>query len=91
MSLSLERHGTEANTVVYIMHDEPLRVSIGGREINLEDFLDVTYYILTNAELMPGDPRLPFIERIKSLYPVREKEGRLAGAIMLQPREAVEL
>lgn len=38
--------------------------------IALEDFLEAAWYVLTNANLDPNDPRLAFVERVRKLRKV---------------------
>lgn len=47
-----------------------LEVLLGGYVISLADFLVAAEYVLTNTDLEPGDPRLQFVERIKSMEKV---------------------
>lgn len=47
-------------------------VFIGEYEISLKDFFATVEYVLTNSDLEPNDPRLQFVERIRSM---KEVEG----------------
>lgn len=42
-------------------------VHLGGYEISMADFLMAVAYVLTNTDLKPGDPRLQFMECVRSM------------------------
>ena len=42
-------------------------VYLGDYEISLIDFLYAAKYVLTNVDLKPNDPRLKFVEYMKSM------------------------
>lgn len=47
-------------------------VFLGEYEIGIKDFLALTEYVLTNSNLYLEDPRLDFVEKMKS---VKKVEG----------------
>lgn len=72
MSLLLEQGSTppdlEAKATGFVRGNPIFLYGTGVHaEISLEDFCVLTYYVLTNSDLMPEDPRLNLIERIKKL------------------------
>ena len=42
-------------------------VLLGDYEITMEDFLIAVHYVLTNTNLTEGDPRLQFVECVRSM------------------------
>lgn len=42
-------------------------VFLGEYQLSLNDFLAAVRYVLTNADLIPGDPRLAFIAWVRRL------------------------
>lgn len=42
-------------------------VFLGDYEISLEDFLIAAHYVLTNSNLKKDDPRLQFVECVRSM------------------------
>ncbi|MFA5070212.1 MAG: hypothetical protein WC528_02935 [Patescibacteria group bacterium] len=48
----------------------PQVVYLGDYEITLEDFLSAVIYVLGNTDLVPKDPRLSFLEKIKAMKQV---------------------
>lgn len=59
-------------------------VYLGDYEISLEDFLVAAEYVLTNTDLEPNDPRLQFVERVKSM---EEVDGYNPGRKRLEVQE----
>lgn len=39
--------------------------------VEINDFFDMVYYVLTNTDLYKDDPRLKFIKRVKKMKKVR--------------------
>ena len=44
-----------------------LGVFVGDYEIGVEDFFVMVLYVLTNTDLVSNDPRVKFVELVKSL------------------------
>jgi hypothetical protein len=42
-------------------------IIIGQEDIGLQDFCALAEYVLTNTDIIPNDPRLPLIEKIKGM------------------------
>lgn len=42
-------------------------VLLGEYEIDIKDFLEAAFYVLTNTDLCRNDPRLKFAEEVKGL------------------------
>ncbi len=42
-------------------------VFIDHKEYSIEDVLNIAYYVLTNTDLVPDDPRLGFIKVVKDM------------------------
>ncbi|KKL61301.1 hypothetical protein LCGC14_2196690 [marine sediment metagenome] len=42
-------------------------VTLGPLHLRIEDFLDAVYYVLTNRDLEPNDPRLGFVKVVKEM------------------------
>lgn len=40
-------------------------VTIGEYDMSLQDFLDMFEYVMQNTDLIPNDPRLRLIEKVK--------------------------
>ena len=51
-------------------------VLLGEYQISMDDWLEATWYVLTNTDLQPNDPRLGFIKRVQALG---EVEGWSSG------------
>ena len=51
-------------------------VQLGDYEISMEDFLECAFYVLTNTDLQPNDPRLVFVERVKKMT---QLDGYMSG------------
>jgi len=45
-------------------------VRIGEYHMSLSDFLVMAEYVLTNTDIVPNDPRVKFLERIKRAEPI---------------------
>ena len=45
---------------------EPI-VYLDGKEISMEDFIDMVFYVLTNSDLEPNDIRLKLVRVIKDI------------------------
>ena len=45
-------------------------VSIGDYDITLQDFLEIVVYVLNKTDLETRDPRLAFLEYVKSMQQV---------------------
>lgn len=43
------------------------KVHVGNMEIALDDFLQLTLYVLTNTPIILDDPRLIFVEAIENM------------------------
>lgn len=86
MSLSLDRNtvpsGLTVKTYGTILPEDV--VFLGDYEISIEDFFAMVYYVLTNTDLCPDDPRRLFVERVKSMT---EAEGYNQGGKRLVPNE----
>lgn len=70
MSLSLEGEGTCPKGIYLKTHGAILGedlVFLGEYEIGIEDFLEAARYVLTNTDLYIGDPRIKFVNSVKSL------------------------
>lgn len=75
MSLSLDRGTKPAGLKIKTHGPGPLSetdqkidvVYLGDYEISLKDFLFAADYVLTNADLMPNDPRLVFVKHVQSM------------------------
>lgn len=68
-------------------------VNIGGQEVSMEmsmkEFFDMVMYVLTTTDIeLIDDPRLKFVDLIKSL---QLKEGRNIGHFRLQLPQATIL
>lgn len=62
----------------------PHIVEIGEYTVDLMDFLTTASYVLTNTDLETGDPRLHFIDYIKSMRRVsgyNRGRKRLKGSV----------
>jgi len=46
-------------------------VFLGDYEISLKDFLFAAHYVLTNTNLEEGDPRLQFVESVRTMQVVK--------------------
>jgi hypothetical protein len=57
--------GLVVNTMTFPFPGEKTVVLLGDYEISLEDFLYTAWFVLSNTELAPKDPRLQFIKCIK--------------------------
>lgn len=62
MSLELSK-GIEVKT----QGEGDQEVYIGGLWIPLQEFLDAAYYVVTNTDLRPDDPRFKFLQKINDL------------------------
>lgn len=86
MSLVLANTGTDPDVVISTGFD-PRYIFFAGHQVCIEDFLLATEYVLRNQDLTgPNDPRLQFVEWVKSLEQVEGwgKDGkRLDGKIRL--------
>lgn len=40
-------------------------------QISMEDFLAMSYYVLTNTDLSENDPRLKYLHNVKNLKPTK--------------------
>ena len=80
MSLILERsnnlrvktHGLSNNSDI---------VFINEKEIEINDFFAMVYYVLVNTDLYRNDPRLKFIKRVKKMKKVK---GYMRGSKHLE-------
>lgn len=68
-----------------------LTTQTGRCTIAIEDFLDAAWYILTNTDLEPDDPRLVFIERVRKLRSVPGWSMRAGGRRTRTKRLAIPL
>lgn len=50
-------------------------VHFGDYEVSIEDFLIAAHYVLTNTNLTENDPRLQFIECVRSMQVVEGWPG----------------
>lgn len=50
-------------------------VFLGDYEISIEDFLIAAHYVLTNSNLTENDPRLQFVECVRSMQMVKGYPG----------------
>jgi len=75
MSLNLAGSKPEG---VYVSTESDEKVHLGGHgisiDISMTDFLFAAEYVLTNAPLVPNDPRLIFVEHVRFM---KEVEGFL--------------
>ncbi len=60
MTLAL-KNGVDVKTY------EASTVLIDHKEYGIEDVLNIVYYVLTNTDLVPDDPRLGFIKVVKDM------------------------
>lgn len=56
--------------------DQPQMVSLGDYKIHMDDFLLAVDYVLTNTDLLEGDPRLQFVEDVRKLKIVPGRNAR---------------
>lgn len=47
-------------------------VHLGDYEISMEDFAEMVEYVLTNTDLLPNDPRITLVGRLKRLLVDKE-------------------
>ncbi|MCK5466074.1 hypothetical protein KAI56_01065 [Candidatus Parcubacteria bacterium] len=66
MTLVLE-DGLEVKTFGFEFGDKDGIINFGDHEIPIKSFLVAVEYVLENSELIENDPRLEFIECIKSM------------------------
>lgn len=84
MSLRLTRHKTDIGLAVHTSFlSVDGTVSLGKYTIDVRDWLDATYYILTNVDLGKEDPRTEFTDRVGRL---EVQAGFASGRIRLVPR-----
>jgi len=72
MSLSLDRGTVPKGLIIKTWGPGNDVVFLGDYEISMEDFLVAAYYVLTNTNLKDKDPRLQFVECVRSM---RETKG----------------
>lgn len=70
MSLVLALGTKPAGLQVKTFGFGPHTIYLGKYEISLKDFLAAAEYVLINRDLDPNDPRLEFIELVKSMREV---------------------
>jgi len=75
--------------VVGTLLGQPLPgVYVGSLELPLDAVLDIAYYVLTNTNLVPDDPRLKFVQAVKKMRIVKgwnAKYKRLAMVLRSAP------
>lgn len=49
----------------------PGTLFLGDYAIPLTDFLSLAYYVLTNTDLEPNDPRLQFVKSVRGMNTVK--------------------
>ncbi len=81
MSLILKQ-GTRPEGLLVSISPNGKVVEVGDYEISLEDFLETTFYVLTSYDIMPNDPRLKFVKKIRSMILV---DSRRPGEKCLAP------
>ena len=69
MSLMLNTD-TKPNNL-YTKTYSPKFVTVGDYEIGINDFLCLVEYVLTNTDLVPDDPRIDFVKRMKTAKKVQ--------------------
>ena len=68
MSLSLDLGTKPSGTIASMMNAD--KVNIGPLEVSTEDFCQLAMYVLTNTDLVAGDPRLHFMNQLEKLNQV---------------------
>ncbi len=74
--------GTREVGLVEVRKDEnETKVRLGWYDISMKDFLFVVEHLLTDTDLEPNDPRLQFVECVKSMKKI---QGRYVGGKRLK-------
>lgn len=68
MSLALELGTLPEGTIASMV--EPHRVQVGNIDMTTQDFCQLAMYVLTNTDLVSGDPRLHFMNQLAKLNQV---------------------
>lgn len=78
MSLMLNQ-GTVPNDLFTKSHpSNGGRVLIGDYDLSMKDFVALAEYVLTNTDLQPDDPRLEFMDYVKTLVQTDDPRLELA-------------
>lgn len=67
MSLLLENGTRPSGLSVQVLPIGEHVVCVGDYEISMNDFLAATLYVLTNTDIKSDDPRLIFVNLVKSM------------------------
>lgn len=80
--------GKRLNTHHYVTQDDVIYFPVLGTtlQINLYDFYELVFYVMTNVDLTENDPRLNLIQELKDIplvtplnLKIREGKGNLKG------------
>jgi hypothetical protein len=78
-SVTVSFHGYFAKDVVHVYAHKTADL-----DIDLQDWLDATLYILANTNLEPNDSRLEFIRKVKSMKKINGWNGNKDGSQRLK-------
>lgn len=80
-NMSLELSGAFPDGLTIKTGFDGQTIYLGDYEISMKDFCEAMLYVLENTDLEPDDPRLEFVELVKSM---RQVEGYNLGARRLE-------
>lgn len=72
--------GKPVNVGTMLGHSLP-GVMVDGLDLSVDAVMEIAYYAMTNTDLVPNDPRLEWLERLKKLQKVEgwNPEGTRLG------------